>query len=227
MKLFKVIAPILLFLVVLNGCGITMPSTSKEAERSPLPRLDNTKVGDIIIFGMYNQNDDTSNAKDPIEWSVLEVMGGKALLLSNKLLDSKPYDTDWGDGTWATSTLRTWLNTDFIDAAFSAMEVEAISTTTVTTPASPIYGTPGGDATRDKVFLLSIQEAKSYFFTDESRIATGVFSRYDIWWLRSSGPVGFGSTPVVLQDGSIDEVGEFNDWHDYDVRPALWLNLTD
>ena len=39
-------------------------------------------VGDIITFGHYEQDNNLDNGAEPIEWIVLDVQDGKALLLS-------------------------------------------------------------------------------------------------------------------------------------------------
>ena len=44
----------------------------------------NVKVGSIIKFGNYPQN--TKDKKEPIEWRVLAVKGGKALVYVDKMI---------------------------------------------------------------------------------------------------------------------------------------------
>lgn len=63
---------------------------------------------------------------EPIEWNVLESSGGYAgssiqvLLITKYCIDVRPY----GDGavTWETSSLRQWLNNDFLNTAFTEDE---------------------------------------------------------------------------------------------------------
>ena len=40
------------------------------------------QVGDIIEFGSYEQDNDSSNGSEPIKWRVLEVSDGSALVVS-------------------------------------------------------------------------------------------------------------------------------------------------
>lgn len=49
-------------------------------------QIKNAEVGDIFKFGSYEQDNDTSNGKEDIEWLVLEVKDGKALLISKYAL---------------------------------------------------------------------------------------------------------------------------------------------
>ena len=85
------------------------------------------KVGDIVTFGRYPQTAEGTD-QTPIEWIVLDYdeKENKALLLSKYGLDVKPYNTEWTGITWEKCTLRTWLNGEFLNKAFSAGEQSAI-----------------------------------------------------------------------------------------------------
>ena len=54
-------------------------------------QLKNIKVGSYINFGAYEQDNNTSNGKEDVEWLVLEVKDGKALVISKYALDCKQY----------------------------------------------------------------------------------------------------------------------------------------
>ena len=47
---------------------------------------------------------------DPIKWRVLENADGQLFLLSDQNLDVFQYHVDYESVTWATSTMRSWLN---------------------------------------------------------------------------------------------------------------------
>ena len=139
------------------------------------------------------------------------------------------------DVTWETCTLREWLNNDFVNAAFSAEEQAIIPTVTVYADKNPEYSTNPGNATQDKIFLLSITEASKYFSSDSARqyqptdyaVAEGAFeSDFSncVWWLRSP---GINQTLAAGVDAGGD-VYEYGYWVNYDnlaVRPALWIDL--
>ena len=93
---------------------------SKEKAKSLayLYSLKTAEVGDFIAFGKYEQDNDTTNGKEDIVWTVLEIKDGKALIMSAYCLDNKQYNTSKAYVTWETCTLRKWLNNDFINAAF-------------------------------------------------------------------------------------------------------------
>ena len=198
-------------------------------------------VGDIIEFGAYEQDNDTSNGKEPIEWQVLERDGDKVLVISKYALDAQPYNTEWEDVTWETCTLRTWLNETFLNEAFSEAEQTIIQTTEVSADRNPDWSTDPGNATNDKIFLLSIIEAYTYFASDEASmcaptayaIANGAWT-YDYykvdgaatccWWLRSPGYSQDYAADVTI-GGGVYSYGSPVSFDNSGVRPALWINL--
>ena len=198
--------------------------------------------GEYIKFGAYDQDNSTSNGKEDIEWFVLEVRDGKALVISKYALDCKQYNnTTWNDVTWETCTLRKWLNNDFINAAFSADEKAMIPTVTVSADKNPDYNTNPGNATLDKVFLLSIAEANEYFASDKEMqckptnyaVTNGVSKSNSgncCWWLRSPGynqqRIAYVRDDVAFYYGGVvDEYGYGADDGDIAVRPAMWIDL--
>lgn len=206
-----------------------------EARKAQLP------VGKTITFGAYEQDNNKSNGKEPIEWQVLANDGRKALLISKYALDAKEYE--WENFTWEKRTLRTWLNDDFYKAAFSTDEQKQIITSNVSADKNPKYSTDPGKATQDKVFLLSITEAEKYFSTDEARKcaptayaeANGAWTSSSNktadgaasccwWWLRSPGYNQI-TAALVYDDGSVDYFGVSVLNGPRCVRPALWINL--
>ena len=177
-----------------------------------------------IKFGRYPQASKNENAL--IEWLVLKNDGSKALLISKYALDCQQYNTSDRNVTWETCTLRKWLNGTFISNAFSHEEQAMILSTT----------TESAD-TKDRVFLLSRDEAWEYFSSDSTRQCQGTAYCYAQgayktgngnckWWLRSPGSSGY---TAYVYDGSLrDYYGEHSccvDNDDIAVRPALWINL--
>ena len=128
------------------------------------------KKGDTIKFGTYEQ-DYPVNGKDPIEWVVLDKTKTGIVVMSKYALDCLLYNTEKTDVTWETCTLRKWLNEKFYNVAFNKTEKAMIRKTTVHNNDNIYYGTEGGNDTKDKVFLLSIEDVlkASYGFdTDRS-----------------------------------------------------------
>ena len=194
------------------------------------------KKGDTVKFGFYEQDNNTTNGKEEIEWIVLNVEGSKALVISKYALDCQQYNTSYTDVTWESGSLRKWMNNTFINEAFGSQHQEMILDTNVSADKNPNYSTNPGNATTDKVFLLSITEAEKYFSSDSARqckpteyaVANGAYVYSDNgncwWWLRSPGFNHFFAA-YVLNDGSVFYTGYGVD-RDFDcVRPALWISL--
>ena len=112
------------------------------------------QVGNIIEFGSYYQDD--LSRKTPIKWRILDIKDGKALLISELLLDAQPYNKEFKEITWENSSIRHWLNNEFINEAFNSQEKSRISLTLLDNCDNPEYGTNAGNDTKDKVFLLSL-----------------------------------------------------------------------
>jgi hypothetical protein len=183
------------------------------------------KVGSIIPFADY-------------DWRVLDVKDGKALLISEKILEERAYNDEDKAATWKTCTLRSYLNKEFYDL-LPAEARARISKTKVVNNDNPKYGTPGGKDTTDKICLLSIEEAEAYFGSNQERVAHnlhGKRSDFRWWWLRSPG-MSERDAARVEDDGSIDVIGapfqvdrsdHYGSWSytlTGGVRPALWINL--
>lgn len=140
----------------------------------PLSELDKISVGDHLTFGNYPQSTDEP---EPIEWRVLDVERGKALLISEYLLDAHRFDDNSND--WKTSEIRAWLNDDFLNNAFSSDEQKLLV---------KISG--------DKVSLLSYEEFDEYNSYNRHAKPTAYAKRHGAgydrsmntgwWWLRSS-----------------------------------------
>ena len=199
------------------------------------------KKGDIIEFGKYPQGADGSVS--PIEWLVLDIKkpsltnrlfyGDKieALIISRYGLDFKEYNPDHTGITWEDCNLRKWLNNDFIKSAFSEEEVKRIKVSELKNEDNHEYQTRGGNDTKDRVFCLSVDEAKQYFSsdknrqckcTDYARTREGCVTIYDfcLWWLRSPGR-GYDYASCVWWDGTILLHGGDVYWDNDAVRPAL------
>ena len=204
-------------------------------------KIKTANVGDIIVFGTYEQDNNTSNGKDNIEWLVLAKEDNKILVISDKALDCQEYNPSWSDVTWETCSLRKWLNNDFINDAFSDDEKAMIPTVTVSADNNPEHDTDPGNATQDQVFLLSIVEARKYFASSEARmcvptayaISNGLYTsgRYSkdgegtcLWWLRSPGDEQYRAADV-FSDGIVASDGDNAREDENAVRPALWISI--
>ena len=249
-KTKRLLAKLLALVMVLSLCEITLgqsaPAKAAVSLQNPTTDGNGVTTWDCIYFGNYYQSN--SSTKEPIKWRVLSVNGNDAFLLADQNLDSKLYNKIYTDVTWATCTLRTWLNGIFLNTAFTSAEQVAIKNTTVVNEDNPYFGTEGGENTTDKVYLLSIAEASNtaYGFNgefrtySETRVAkntayakecgarTSTSTEYEgngYWWLRSPGNYSYRASSVSNY-GCGSGYGNNVDDGSGAVRPALHLNLS-
>ena len=119
--------------------------------------------GDIVQLGTYEQDADNENGKEKIEWEVLSVEDGKALLISRFALDCMPYHETLKKVTWENCSLRSWLNQEFLEEAFTAEEQNLILETKLSNHDNREYKTEAGNDTTDRIFLLSLDEVEDYY----------------------------------------------------------------
>lgn len=179
-----------------SACGLT------EKKGVPIE-----SVGQIIKFGRYPQGSGKKVA--PIEWVVLDIQQGRALLFSRSSLAKMPFDKRSKDGfiPYADSDVRNFLVSDFEKHAFSPGERNSLISETLQCEIYTTYKTstayfgtvPIKKEIRwekkifsDRVFLLSVGEIEKYFgitHGDFSRKkvtkVTGVIGSHEDWLLRS------------------------------------------
>ena len=249
-KTKRLLAKLLALVMVLSLCEITLgqstPAKAAVSLQNPTTDGNGVTTWDCIYFGNYYQSN--SSTKEPIKWRVLSVNGNDAFLLADQTLDAKPYNEKFTDVTWATCTLRAWLNGTFLNTAFTSAEQAAIRNTTVVNEDNPYYGTEGGENTTDKVYLLSIaeasntaygfngefdtssntREAKNTAYAKECGASTATSAEYEgngWWWLRSPGYNSDFASDVDSIGCGVDYGHSVYD-DNYAVRPALHLNLS-
>ena len=180
-----------------------------------------------VTLGRYEQSN--AGRTDPIQWQVLAKTDDRMLVISRYGLETRPYHNTDQDITWADSDLRAWLNGTFYDTAFTTDEkariIEVVNQ-------NPDYNT------KDKVFLLSLDEAQKYFKNDDARECQptyhakqngayeGVRNHSTHWWLRSPGYTG-NTAAVILWDGAVHSTGLKVTGDTVTVRPAMWVTISE
>ena len=236
----KVLALVLTLILVisLSACGSDNGSgESKESKESIIEKygLKHINKGDTVRFGNYEQDNNTANGGEEIEWIVLEKDNDSLFLVSQYILDYQQFNTEQ-PSTWDICSLRKWLNDDFLNAAFtegeqdmienSNVKAERFDTSTLITKGDT---SPGSD-TRDKIFLLSVSEVETYFSSEAQKcLATKYaeslgainFMGSTEWWTRSTGLntnlVNYYTKSYGWQDGGVDKFKG--------IRPAMWIDL--
>lgn len=259
MRKSGLLAGILTIVLLLNGCdaGTTESGSAKSEdsgrqetgadsdtlteetdENEEFAGIPSCNVGDTVFFGSYEQDNNTENGPEEIEWIVLDTEGGNALLLSKYGLDAQPYNSGSEAVTWENSSLRKWLNDTFYKSAFSESKRKEIVPVTNVNPDNRKWGTSGGNDTEDTIFLLSIDEAEACFPDGDERLWTqatpyaaeqGAFVEENgdsPWWLRSPGnhnDGGFCAAYVDYRPFGVVLGGYGAQNSSRTVRPALWV----
>lgn len=152
-----------------------------------------------------------------MEWRALCDNGDIRLVLSEKALTRRmPYNKQCKDVTWETCSLRKYLNGEFFTKSFSDEERSKVVKVKNTNPDNSEYGTPGGNNTEDKVFVLSLEEVNEYLPQKVDR-KNGTY-----WWLRTPGE---NSRQALVIDDSGELMTDDEGWveFNYCVRPAMWI----
>ena len=189
------------------------------------------EVGDEIRFGSYYMQE---GRREAIIWKILAKEKDRILLISKLGIDCQPYHNRNTKVTWEKSSLRTWLNGLFLNTAFDEDEQTIIPIVNVSANINPIYDTDPGNTTKDKIFLLSITEAKKYFANDKERECMpteyaqshGCYETHGTcwWWLRTPGENPFNAS-LVGNNGSVIECGDVASYSTSAVRPVMWVNV--
>jgi hypothetical protein len=154
-----------------------------------------------------------SNTHDSVEWMVVELdeKSHKALAIAKSIIMLTSSEEVVG--------LSTWLNNSFYGDLPAHIRQRIIEVSNQ----NPDSGSmPNTQATRDRVFLLSVNEASRYF---QDRFERTVKHR-DVpvgWWLRSRGTSSSYATVANISPyGDIDSRG--SDSGNYGIRPAIWVD---
>ena len=198
-----------------------------------------------IYFGNYWQSvkseDAADSNKEPVKWRVL-ANGGSLFVVSDKNLDCIEYNSSAETVTWENCTLRKWLNSKFLDKAFSTQEQGAVLESLVVNE-DGAKGSEAGADTYDKVYLLSIYEvidpelgfptdwkdkggtrvALNTEYTKSKRAMTGS-DMSGAWWLRTPGDAKnaanvFNAGNVFVRGGNVNNFI-------FAVRPAMNIDTS-
>ncbi len=199
------------------------------------------QVGDKMVFGQY-------------VWRVLDIQKNTALIITENIIEEHSYHNAYKDIAWADCSLRAYLNGVFYDK-FPLTDQLRIVPVLNKNPDNQWYGTNGGEDTKDRIFLLGIEEVACQYFGDSSSklYNPGENQRYWFqrkdennckrisyslckegkawWWLRSPGRVSV-KAAYVHGDGNIGIQGNNILKGNIDegkckggIRPVLWLKL--
>ena len=188
-------------------------------------------VGDTILFGNYDKK--SHGREDALEWIVLAKQEDRMLVISKEILGTMNFGRIEGEGaidyatrrlpyvmedddehaadTWGASPMRGYLHRELSGKILNPMQVSKLIET--------IHTDRDNASAKDTLFLLSADEAKRYFTTDDDR------QLGDGWWLRTAGEESdefcyVNDKGEVCEGADGKTVGEY-----FGVRPAMWINI--
>ena len=193
-------------------------------------------IGDTVEYGSYYSSGEEMS---PITWTCMDEQDGMVLLLSNEAIDCRMYNDRHESTSWAECDLRQWLNSEFIDIAFTEEEASCIWYSDIVNENNNTGLVDGGVDTIDQIFILSCSELESYFPDDSSRLCfpTDYAIENGCWissfnsslgctsyWVRNPGLAQVRAVYVFLNGAIINE-GDFVNQTFIGVRPAMWVKI--
>ena len=214
------------YYIYLKRTSLTDAEQYKKRIENWYQNYDSRFAEHMIQFGSYEQDGNTDNGTEPLDWVVLANDGDKSLVVCNYYIAQDKFnDVDGGyiGCTWQSSTVRNWLNDVFYNSAFSDTEKQKIQQTIIEQE---------GNKSSDSVFLLSSQEVETYFPKAKDKwqaggiqsISKGTANDKQMrsWWLRDS-------TEKEYQKTCIDDSGKYTTKYTDDIcgiRPAMWIDAS-
>ena len=139
------------FAAALSGASQPTGAVLRQTTYSPPPKmqtppshsgksvaLGSAKVGDAIAFGEY-------------DWMLLDVVGNRALILSEQIICQMPYHNKREDVTWEFCNIRHHLSGTYY-LSFAASDRARIKAQRLDNHNNPWYATSGGWVTYDSIF---------------------------------------------------------------------------
>lgn len=211
------IRKIFVIIVAFIICGLLFPINLAQAEASSSvnsPRImDSVSRWDCIYFGRYPQSDASGATSDPIKWRVTKVNGNRIWMISDTKLDIQQFHTSNTVVSYANSYMKKWLNSTFLNKAFTAAEqgalidagngkVQLISESEVS---NSIFGFVSQASRCAKNTNYTIKKFQSLGVSSSS-VNTGNGIYYGAYWLRESAlPGQGGKIKTVRNVGNISE----------------------
>lgn len=148
--------------------------------------------GGEIYFGVYEEN--------PIAWKILKTEKSRMLLITQDPVEVLAFNDEFKNITYETSTVRNWLNEDFLKEFSDDQRNRIIKS---------------DEGLNDNIFLLTEEQYNEYSKN------LSLNTCYD-WWLRTKTDAGM--MYVYGETGEVNTTGE-SVVRNMGVRPCVWINL--
>ena len=128
--------------------------------------------------------------------------------------------------------------------AFSSAEQKLLAYSVVPADNHPYYEADPGNDTIDKVFILSLSEARRYYGPEEALVCTASAYAHEhgvdvygdnstcYWWLRTPG-YRTNTVCTVASNGYVNDFGDYvnnygyneDEGRNFGIRPAIWIEV--
>ena len=235
------IASLFLAFALFFGCGFMAADVraADEPEETKTVTLGELEFQDEFYLGEFEQDNVRFNGPEALEWVVLKQVDGKTLVTTKYNIDSRHASEEKGAVTWENCTLRTWMNDEFYNSAFSDEEKAAILEETIDNSDDNFWtNADSGEGTTDRVFAISYAEyidileetlcdfrffaAKPTKYCHAAGADTGAFET-SIYWMRTSGK-DERNFMVMDREGFARFIGWDAGHGHVCVRPCMWLD---
>ena len=185
------------------------PSGKSEAEL--LKSLKGIKKGSTIPFGRY-------------KWKVLTTYKDRALIMTEKIVEARPFHTSAYGAEWGDCALRKYLNGPFLKDNFGEGEKKLI----VPSAASCLNVTQQGEepyiaSGLDSVFLLNRFERGEYV-KDSDMVGYFGGKRFN-WWLRDTSITNAFAVYCFMEHMPVEVKSITCVADNCGVRPAMWIRI--
>lgn len=149
-----------------------------------------------------------------IEWVCLDVGNETVFAVSAKIIADMPFNNEYEDGcnNWRTSSLRKWLNSEFLDENFDKGALLTIRSALIADNGDDKYG-----FVEDYVTLIDCDQYRKY---------RKFMPKYDDWvWTLTPRSCGVGTAYLVRLISPSGELGDSDADSTDGVAPACLFNL--
>ena len=183
-----------------------------------------------VAFGAYPT--DADGGMQPILWRVLRTENGEAFLLTEYILFASPLHADYEHYSgWESSDLYAYLNSEFMNEAFTPAEQQALLIRTEDNARVTLITS---DEMKDASIGFSSNAARQCESTawakrerEPKKLTLYIYSKghkYSPWWSRTRSTDYPHQQRRVMDEGKIGRVSVGNP--DLGVRPCIYLDLS-
>ena len=193
-------------------------------------------IGQRVVYGEFEQDGDTSNGPEPVEWIIYYKGKENVYMVSRYILDSIRFSQSSGSTGFNGSYLDRWLEGDqyaFKNQAFSNIEQSLLAEQELDPPKNEMYPRTkqAGMLYRD-VAVFSVNELIDYLPWEFYQASATPYALqkglreqdgFSPWWTRTLGKTEKYAC-VVTPEGDFDYEGELITKDDIGVRPVIAIS---